>query len=79
MDGEKLERLVAGHRERAVRNVTNVDPGGARLERDRLALRRDGGGAAYDINGLFAGMRVQDRDRARSRFSTQATESDWGM
>jgi hypothetical protein len=53
MDGEKLERFVAGNRKRPVRNVTNVDLGGARLERDRLALRRDGGGAAYGVNGLF--------------------------
>jgi hypothetical protein len=58
MDGEKLERLVAGHRERAVRNVSNVDPGGARLEHDRLAVGRDGGGAAYDLNRLSAGVRV---------------------
>src|ERR1700688_3573839 len=57
MDGEKLECFVAGHRERAVRNVANVDFGGARLEHDRLAVGRDGGGAAYDVNGLFAGMR----------------------
>ena len=58
VDGEKLERLVAGHRERAVRNVANVDLGGAGLEHDRLAVRRDGGGAAYDVNRLFAGVRV---------------------
>jgi hypothetical protein len=58
VDGEKLECLVAGHRERAVRNVSNVDPGGARLEHDRLAVGRDGGGAAYDLNRLSAGVRV---------------------
>jgi hypothetical protein len=55
MDGEKLERFVAGHRERPLRNVTNVGHGGARLEGDRLALRRDGGGAAYDVTASSPG------------------------
>ena len=55
-DGEKVERFAAGNRERPVRNVTNVGHGGASLERDRLAFGRDGGGAAYDVNGLFAGV-----------------------
>src|SRR6478735_2203055 len=70
MDGKKLQRLVVGNFESAVRHITNVDFGCARFQANLLAIGQQQGGAIDYKIGFLARMGVKYSGRSRRYFNS---------